>query len=207
MSEPFNETSTNFECNHFNILLVPNISCFDETQCIKDGNDNPLIEIEKVKVIEEEQIVIPIQSNIPSIFPFAKEPAENIVSPYCVTKTKKTVYRKKKNQKKERMEKPDDIRKKIKVGFHYSLNKRINEILESVNAKKYSFKRLPQEIITCVTKEENKQIMNKTLEEIINSWFCGHKERDKNDTQSNKPTPNLKEKVIDNMKKNLLLII
>ena len=119
-----------------------------------------------MKVIEEEQIVIPIQSNIPSIFPFAKEPAENIVSPYCVTKTKKTVYRKKKNQKKERMEKPDDIRKKIKVGFHYSLNKRINEILESVNAKKYSFKRLPQEIITCVTKEENKQIKNEDLNRL-----------------------------------------
>ena len=116
MSAPFNEDSTNFERDHFNVLSN-NPFLDDQIEVRNDGNDNPLIEN------EEEQITASNQSNVPSIFTVANKPAENIVSRNCFTKPVKTVYKKEKMKKKERKEKPDNIRKKIKVNFHYNLYK------------------------------------------------------------------------------------
>lgn len=199
MTTLFNADSTNFERDHFNVLSN-NPFLDDQIEVRNDGNDNPLIEN------EEEQIIASNQSNVPSIFTVANKPAENIVSRNCFTKPVKTVYKKEKTKKKVRKEKPDNIRKKIKVNFHYNLYKRIKNILKSVDST-YSFKRLPQEMITCVTKESNKQLMNKTLEEIINSCFYGLKEKDKNNIKYKSFMLNKrKDKIIINLKQNIMLI-
>ena len=98
MSTPFNDDSTNFERDHFNVLSN-NPFLDDQIEVRNDGNDNPLIEN------EEEQITASNQSNVPSIFTVANKLAENIVSRNCFTKPVKTVYKKEKTKKKVRKEK------------------------------------------------------------------------------------------------------
>ena len=73
--------------------------------------------------------------------------------------TKKTV-------EKQRKEKEDNIRKKIKANFHKKLKKIINNLLNESGAK-YTFETLPQIFISDISKKTNFEVLNLTYAEIF----------------------------------------
>ena len=73
--------------------------------------------------------------------------------------TKKTV-------EKQRKEKEDNIRKKIKANFHKKLKKIINNLLNESGAK-YTFETLPQIFISDISQKTNFEVLNLTYEEIF----------------------------------------
>ena len=81
-----------------------------------------------------------------------------------VIKFKRTKHNNRKNYS-------DDIRKKIKSGFHKILKNILNAKLEIAGSKLF-FEYLPQVFITNISKKENKNILNLTLEEILSKNFC-----------------------------------
>ena len=66
---------------------------------------------------------------------------------------------------------PYNIRKKVKSGFHKILKNILNAKLEIAGSKLF-FEYLPQVFITNISKKENKNILNLTLEEILSKNFC-----------------------------------
>ena len=88
--------------------------------------------------------------------------------------------------KSSRKEKPDEIRKKIKSRFFNSLKICINKLLESqLPQKKFEF--LPQDFISDITKQVNKNMLEKTLEEVILEY------KDEKDEKSEKKYKNNKD--------------
>ena len=88
--------------------------------------------------------------------------------------------------KPSRKEKPDEIRKKIKSRFFNSLKICINKLLESqLTQKKFEF--LPQDFISDITKQVNKNMLEKTLEEVILEY------KDEKDEKSEKKYKNNKD--------------
>lgn len=61
---------------------------------------------------------------------------------------------------------PDNIRKKIQVGFHRYLHEKINMKLKLAGSRKM-FIRLDQQLITNLSIEKNNQILSKTFSELI----------------------------------------
>lgn len=81
-----------------------------------------------------------------------------------------------------RKECPDEIRKKIKSRFFKALRKYINQILDNLHInKKYEF--LPQSFICIITKSKIKEMLDKTLEEIIISFKKDNSEKVKNNCE------------------------
>ena len=79
---------------------------------------------------------------------------------------------------KPRKEEPDDIRKKIKSRFFKTLKEYINKILNILHIdKKFEF--LPQIFIRTISKSQNKEMLDKTLEQIIISFKKYNSEKDK----------------------------
>lgn len=61
--------------------------------------------------------------------------------------------------------KPDDVRKKVKVNFHKTLRKRINQKLKEAGSKKF-FNAINQTFICNISKAFNKEVMDKTLNQL-----------------------------------------
>jgi hypothetical protein len=83
---------------------------------------------------------------------------------YSLFKTKFEVI--KKTKEKQRKEKDDNIRKKIKSGFIKKLREIINNLLKKAGSK-YTFESLPQIFIADISKKTNFEVMNLKYEEII----------------------------------------
>jgi hypothetical protein len=76
----------------------------------------------------------------------------------------------KKNEKKIRKNKPDNIRKKIKSRFLKILKNKINEKLKSAKSELF-FENLPQCFISNISKNGNKFILDLTIKELLNKNF------------------------------------
>ena len=76
----------------------------------------------------------------------------------------------KKNEKKIRKNKPDNIRKKIKSRFLKILKNKINEKLKSAKSELF-FENLPQCFISNISKNRNKFILDLTIKELLNKNF------------------------------------
>ena len=83
---------------------------------------------------------------------------------YSLFKTKFEVI--KKTKEKQRKEKDDNIRKKIKSGFIKKLREIINNLLKKAGSK-YTFESLPQIFIADISKKTNFEVMNLKYEEIF----------------------------------------
>ena len=82
----------------------------------------------------------------------------------------KLVGRKRKNKKKKRCEKPDDIRKKLKSRFHKIFTKKLNDNLKAANSEK-EFYPMPQIFISNIAKKHNKNVMNMELKDLFKKDF------------------------------------
>ena len=81
-----------------------------------------------------------------------------------------------------RKECPDEIRKKIKSRFFKALRKYINQILDNLHInKKYEF--LPQSFICIITKSKIKEMLDKTLEDLIISFVKDNSVKNMNNYQ------------------------
>ena len=75
--------------------------------------------------------------------------------------------RKRLPEKRRRLENQDNMRKKIKRGFlNNALIIKLNDILEYNKIKSY-FEKFPQNLVTDVTRNSNKDLLNMSLEEIF----------------------------------------
>ena len=134
------------------------------------GNKNKKDELNNINESENSISMIDTKDNH-KIFKIYKdedyvlfEPANNMEN-YKKYNSTKLPFNTWKN-KPPRKEKPDEIRKKIKSRFFNSLKICINKLLESqLTQKKFEF--LPQNFISDITKHVNKNMLEKTLEEII----------------------------------------
>ena len=97
----------------------------------------------------------------------------------------------------KRKEGSDNIRKKIKRRFHKILKDIINSKLEKAGSNKY-FDFLPQLFVSDISKNNNKEILNLTLEEILSLNFCVS--NNKNDSTTKKYYHNLS--VLEYLEKN-----
>ena len=163
--------------------------------------------VEKVKGVEDENIIISIKEESNKYFPFTKgvgiqKCVEKIgyeakfITPSLVSlslsnngdKIFNIIKVKKKsdeeNDKKPRKYKSDDIRKKIKSKFHKSIKNIINKNLKEVGSKKY-FKPLPQSFIINITTEFNKIALNYKYEDLINIDFNSQEKNQKNQSKTN----------------------
>ena len=163
--------------------------------------------VEKVKSVEDGNIIISIKEESNKYFPFTKgvgiqKCLEKIgyeakfITPSLVSlslsnngdKIFNIIKVKKKsdeeNDKKPRKYKSDDIRKKIKSKFHKSIKNIINKNLKEVGSKKY-FKPLPQSFIINITTEFNKIALNYKYEDLINIDFNSQEKNQKNQSKTN----------------------
>ena len=81
--------------------------------------------------------------------------------------------------------KPDDIRKKIKSNFLKWVKNYINKKLISANSQKL-FDYFPQCFVADINKERNKEIINMTFKELVNTDFYNKFKNNKNNTDENK---------------------
>ena len=81
-----------------------------------------------------------------------------------VTKFKKT-------KKSNRKDYSDNIRKKIKSGFHRVLKIVLNSKLKYAGSI-FSFDSLPQVFISNISRKENRKVLNLTMEELLSKNFC-----------------------------------
>ena len=82
----------------------------------------------------------------------------------------KRIKRKKEKMRKKRKFKPDDIRKKIKSRFHKTIKNIINENLKKAGSKEL-FDFLPQSFVCNISKGKNKEVMNMTYKQILETDF------------------------------------
>jgi hypothetical protein len=97
----------------------------------------------------------------------------------------------------------DNIRKKIKSGFHKCLLKIINDFIKSYcpdKKRKHFFVNLPQNFIANVNKENNHDVMELTLEKLILMW---KNEKNENLIDYLNNNPELSEKSKWNIIKNM----
>ena len=113
------------------------------------------------KIINEALIEIEKEKN--NLF------APNYIYSKQYKKRIKTIHKRKENS--------DNIRTKIKRRFHKILKDIINSKLEKAGSIKY-FDFLPQLFVSDISKKNNKEILNLTLEEILSLNFCFRKEND-----------------------------
>jgi hypothetical protein len=76
----------------------------------------------------------------------------------------------KKTKEKQRKEKEDNIRKKIKTGFLKKLREIINNLLKKAGSK-YTFESLPQIFIADISKKTNFEVLNLKYEEIFDYTY------------------------------------
>ena len=167
--------------------------------------------VEKVKSVEDGNIIISIKEESNKYFPFTKgvgiqKCLEKIgyeakfITPSSISlslsnnrekifniikvKKKSDKEKEKEKDKKSRKYKSDDIRKKIKSKFHKSIKNIINKNLKEVGSKKY-FKPLPQSFIINITTEFNKIALNYKYEDLINIDFNSQEKNQKNQSKTN----------------------
>ena len=180
--------------------------------------------VEKVKGVEDENIIISIKEESNKYFPFTKgigiqKCMEKIgyeakfITPSLVSlslsnngdKIFNIIKVKKKsdeeNDKKPRKYKSDDIRKKIKSKFHKSIKNIINQDLKKVGSKKY-FEPFPQSFIANITIKLNKIALNYTYEDLIKIDFNSQVLNQKNQTVTNTDKFNINLGVLKYLKKN-----
>ena len=85
-------------------------------------------------------------------------------------------------EEKTRKEEPDDIRKKIKSRFFKSLKVYINQMFNDLHINK-KFEFLPQSFISIISKSKNKEMLDKTLEDIIISFIQDNTSKNINNYQ------------------------
>ena len=85
-------------------------------------------------------------------------------------------------EEKTRKEEPDDIRKKIKSRFFKSLKVYINQMFNDLHINK-KFEFLPQSFISIISKSKNKEMLDKTLEDIIISFIQDNSSKNINNYQ------------------------
>ena len=78
------------------------------------------------------------------------------------------------NAKRKRKEKEDNIRKKIKAGFHKAIRKNINERIKEFGSK-YLLSPFPLSFICDISKETNFEIMQLTYEQLFDYTFNKYK--------------------------------
>ena len=78
--------------------------------------------------------------------------------------------RKREKMRKKRKFKSDDIRKKIKSRFHKTIKNIINENLKKAGSKEL-FDFLPQSFVSNISKGKNKEVMNLTYKQILETDF------------------------------------
>ena len=78
------------------------------------------------------------------------------------------------NAKRKRKEKEDNIRKKIKAGFHKALRKIINQKLKEIGSK-YLFNPFPSSFICDISKKTNFEVMQLTYEELFDYAYNKYK--------------------------------
>ena len=100
-------------------------------------------------------------NNINICYPFSMS---KCLGYYSLFNTKFDII--KKTKEKQRKEKEDNIRKKIKTGFLKKLKEIINNLLKKAGSK-YIFESLPQIFIADISKKTNFEVMNLKYEEIF----------------------------------------
>ena len=179
-----------------NFISENNINSSSNPHFIKDESNNNINEIK-----ENENVSLKDKCKIFKIYKEEQyilfEP-ENCLEYYKKCNSTKLLFNTWKD-KQSRKEKPDEIRKKIKSRFFNSLKNCINKLLDSkLIQKKFEF--LPQSFISDIAKQKNKNMLEKTLEEIIlenkeenskkyennKNLLTYLKEKDKNDLINNK---------------------
>ena len=100
-------------------------------------------------------------NNINICYPFSMS---KCLGYYSLFNTKFDII--KKTKEKQRKEKEDNIRKKIKTGFLKKLKEIINNLLKKAGSK-YTFESLPQIFIADISKKTNFEVMNLKYEEIF----------------------------------------
>ena len=94
-----------------------------------------------------------------------------------IAENKTNIYMKKRNKiKKQRKYYSDNIRRKIKSTFHNSLKNTLNNRLKYAGSN-FFFDYLPQDFITDVTKDRNKQILDMTFKQIFSKDFTKNSEK------------------------------
>ena len=183
--------------------------------------------VEKVKSVEDENIIISIKEESNKYFPFTKgvgiqKCLEKIgyeakfITPSSISlslsnnrekifniikvKKKSDKEKEKEKDKKSRKYKSDDIRKKIKSRFHKSIKNIINKNLKEVGSKKY-FDPLPQSFITNITIKSNNIALNYTYEDLIKMDINSQVLCQKNQSNTNIDKPNVNLGVLNYLKK------
>jgi hypothetical protein len=163
--------------SHFNYVFRVNNNIMPESE--EEDNKNVIFNPNPPATI--------INTEPPNLSPFVVHKEEN----YIIFRPGKEMKNCKKydqllfkvwKEEKLRKEDPDDIRKKIKSRFVKSLNKYINQILNSLNINK-KFEYLPQSFISIISKSKNKEMLDKTLEDIIISFKQDNSLKNKNNYQ------------------------
>ena len=110
-----------------------------------------------------------INNNNEILFLFRKEENENDFF-NSLKKYMKKEKRKREKMRKKRKFKSDDIRKKIKSRFHKTIKNIINENLKKEGSKEL-FDFLPQSFVSNISKGKNKEVMNLTYKQILETDF------------------------------------
>ena len=110
-----------------------------------------------------------INNNNEILFLFRKEENENDFF-NSLKKYMKKEKRKREKMRKKRKFKSDDIRKKIKSRFHKTIKNIINENLKKAGSKEL-FDFLPQSFVSNISKGKNKEVMNLTYKQILETDF------------------------------------
>ena len=110
-----------------------------------------------------------INNNNEILFLFRKEENENDFF-NSLKKYMKKEKRKREKMRKKRKFKSDDIRKKIKSRFHKTIKNIINENLKKAGSKEL-FDFLPQSFVCNISKGKNKEVMNMTYKQILETDF------------------------------------
>ena len=110
-----------------------------------------------------------INNNNEILFLFRKEENENdFFNSLKIYMNKEK--RKRDKMRKKRKFKSDDIRKKIKSRFHKTIKNIINENLKKAGSKEL-FDFLPQSFVSNISKGKNKEVMNLTYKQILETDF------------------------------------
>ena len=104
-------------------------------------------------------------NNINTSYPFSMN---KCLGYYSLFNTKFDII--KKTKEKQRKEKEDNIRKKIKTGFLKKLKEIINNSLKKAGSK-HTFESLPQNFIADISKKTNFEVLNLKYEEIFDYTY------------------------------------
>ena len=182
-----------FNKNDYNNIFLTNENYSlnsDTNETNNKGNNNyPEIKMEKEK--QEEKIEVTIQQpkdSFPKDFYIFKPGNENKSIRIEINNNQNNIMLNVKShssQKRKRRGNSDNMRKKIKTKFINSLIKFTNKKLENAGSQKY-FHRLSYSFVNNISKDENRDMFNKTFRELFSTNFGTNRKADLKNYEKNK---------------------